>query len=53
MLDEQLPPLPSTIGAGGARIALYTELFPSLLSSKGSDGHFAQNSFYKIILKVK
>ena len=35
--EGQLPPLPSfmgTGGAGGARIALYTELFPSLISAE-------------------
>ena len=31
----QLPPLLSSMGAGGARIALHTEFFPSLLSSEG------------------
>ena len=35
--EGQLPPLPSSMGGtGGARIALHTEFFPSLLSSKGA-----------------
>ena len=29
-------PPPSSIGAGGARISLQTELFPTLLSSQGA-----------------
>ena len=32
----QLPPLPSSLEAGGARVALHTEFFPSLLSSEGA-----------------
>ena len=34
--EGQQLPLPSSMGAGGTRIALDTELFPSLLSSKGA-----------------
>ena len=32
----QMPPLPSVMGGQAARIALHTELFPSLLSSEGA-----------------
>ena len=34
--EAQLPSLFSSMGAEGARIALYVELFPSLLSCEGA-----------------
>ena len=40
--DGQLPPLPSFMGAGGARIALHTELSPSLLSAEDIFRHCRQ-----------
>ena len=44
----QLPPLPSSVGAGGARIALHAELLPFLLPSEGAfsdvvDGWIQEN----------
>ena len=36
MQEGQLTPLPSSMGVGGSRIALYNELVPLLLSCKGA-----------------
>ena len=34
--EGQLPPLPSSMGAGSARFALCAALFPSLISCEGA-----------------
>ena len=45
--EGKLPPLPSSMGAGGTRIDCYTELFLSLLSSERAYSGNVESVVYK------